>query len=103
MLLVFVSSHHHCPRADSVPPTPITGSSQAQPVNGALPSLPSPSMQSFSLAGQAGAATPNNQPAGSEAAVFHNGLTTQTFATRKINQLLYNNDNKFLIQHRLIQ
>ncbi|XP_037788014.1 CUGBP Elav-like family member 4 isoform X4 [Penaeus monodon] len=56
-----------------VPPT--SGASQAQPVNGALPSMPSPTMQNFNIAPQPG---PNSQPGGSEA-VFANGLP-QTFA-----------------------
>ncbi|XP_063889855.1 CUGBP Elav-like family member 4 isoform X22 [Scylla paramamosain] len=57
-----------------VPPT--SGASQAQPVNGALPSMPSPTMQNFNIAPQPG---PNSQPGGSEGAVFANGLP-QTFA-----------------------
>nr|XP_045602664.1 CUGBP Elav-like family member 4 isoform X4 [Procambarus clarkii] len=52
------------------------GASQAQPVNGALPSMPSPTMQNFNIAPQPG---PNSQPGGSEGAVFANGLP-QTFA-----------------------
>ena len=74
-------------RTDSTPKNPtITGSSQAQPVNGAIPSLPSPTMTSFNLAAQPTAGpTPNTQATGSDAPVFHNGLTTQTFATRKNN------------------
>lgn len=55
------------------------GASQAQPVNGALPSMPSPTMQNFNIAPQPG---PNSQPGGSEGAVFANGLP-QTFAARK--------------------
>lgn len=55
------------------------GASQAQPVNGALPSMPSPTMQNFNIAPQPG---PNSQPGGSEGAVFTNGLP-QTFAARK--------------------
>ncbi|XP_055607633.1 CUGBP Elav-like family member 4 isoform X4 [Uranotaenia lowii] len=41
-----------------------------QPVNGAIPSLPSPTMPTFNMAAQ----TPNGQPAGSEAAVYTNGI-----------------------------
>ncbi|XP_037788018.1 CUGBP Elav-like family member 4 isoform X7 [Penaeus monodon] len=55
--------------------SPKVGASQAQPVNGALPSMPSPTMQNFNIAPQPG---PNSQPGGSEA-VFANGLP-QTFA-----------------------
>ncbi|XP_038120432.1 CUGBP Elav-like family member 4 isoform X5 [Topomyia yanbarensis] len=40
-----------------------------QPVNGAIPSLPSPTMPTFNMAAQ----TPNGQPAGSEA-VYTNGI-----------------------------
>ncbi|KAF6203647.1 hypothetical protein GE061_001979 [Apolygus lucorum] len=43
------------------------------PVNGALPSLPSPTMPNFSMA-----TTPNGQPAGSEPAIYTNGIH-QTF------------------------
>ncbi|XP_047483121.1 LOW QUALITY PROTEIN: CUGBP Elav-like family member 4 [Penaeus chinensis] len=50
--------------------SPKVGASQAQPVNGALPSMPSPTMQNFNIAPQPG---PNSQPGGSEA-VFANGL-----------------------------
>ncbi|XP_055532005.1 CUGBP Elav-like family member 4 isoform X8 [Wyeomyia smithii] len=41
-----------------------------QPVNGTIPSLPSPTMPTFNMAAQ----TPNGQPAGSEAAVYTNGI-----------------------------
>ncbi|XP_018321391.1 CUGBP Elav-like family member 6 isoform X5 [Agrilus planipennis] len=50
-----------------VPPTSGTGS--GQPVNGAIPSLPSPTMPTFNMAAQ----TPNGQPAGTEA-VYTNGI-----------------------------
>ncbi|XP_066972996.1 CUGBP Elav-like family member 4 isoform X15 [Macrobrachium rosenbergii] len=58
--------------------SPKVGASQAQPVNGgALPSMPSPTMQNFNIAPQPG---PNSQPGGTPAeAVFANGLP-QTFA-----------------------
>ncbi|XP_076055583.1 CUGBP Elav-like family member 4 isoform X12 [Oratosquilla oratoria] len=57
-----------------VPPT--SGTSQGQTVNGALPSMPSPTLPNFNLATQPG---PTSQPGGNEAAVFANGLP-QTFA-----------------------
>ncbi|XP_026470083.1 CUGBP Elav-like family member 4 isoform X2 [Ctenocephalides felis] len=47
-----------------VPPTSGSG-----PVNGAIPSLPSPTMPTFSMAAQ----TPNGQPGGTEA-VYTNGI-----------------------------
>ncbi|KAL1132764.1 hypothetical protein AAG570_010716 [Ranatra chinensis] len=45
------------------------GGTGAQPVNGALPSLPSPTMPNFSMA-----QTPNGQPAGSDPAIYTNGI-----------------------------
>lgn len=54
-----------------------TGS--GQPVNGALPSLPSPTMPTFNMAAQ----TPNGQPGGTEAAVYTNGIP-QTYPGRKL-------------------
>ncbi|XP_055531995.1 CUGBP Elav-like family member 4 isoform X2 [Wyeomyia smithii] len=45
-------------------------SGSGQPVNGTIPSLPSPTMPTFNMAAQ----TPNGQPAGSEAAVYTNGI-----------------------------
>ncbi|KAK7871990.1 hypothetical protein R5R35_004770 [Gryllus longicercus] len=51
-----------------VPPTSGTGS--GQPVNGAIPSLPSPTMPNFNMAAQ----TPNGQPAGSDPSVYTNGI-----------------------------
>ncbi|XP_039303985.1 CUGBP Elav-like family member 4 isoform X3 [Solenopsis invicta] len=56
-----------------VPPTSGTGT--GQPVNGALPSLPSPTMPNFNMAAQ----TPNGQPAGSDPGVYTNGIP-QTYA-----------------------
>ncbi|XP_031332653.1 CUGBP Elav-like family member 4 isoform X3 [Photinus pyralis] len=50
-----------------VPPTSGTGS--GQPVNGTIPSLPSPTMPTFNIAAQ----TPNGQPGGTEA-VYTNGI-----------------------------
>ncbi|XP_055325256.1 CUGBP Elav-like family member 4 isoform X4 [Sitodiplosis mosellana] len=41
-----------------------------QPVNGAIPSLPSPTMPTFNMAAQ----TPNGQPGGTEATVYTNGI-----------------------------
>lgn len=52
-----------------------TGS--GQPVNGAIPSLPSPTMPTFNMAAQ----TPNGQPGGTEA-VYTNGIP-QTYPGRE--------------------
>ncbi|KAJ4439753.1 hypothetical protein ANN_07881, partial [Periplaneta americana] len=51
-----------------VPPT--SGSGAGQPVNGTIPSLPSPTMPNFNMAAQ----TPNGQPAGSDPSVYTNGI-----------------------------
>ncbi|XP_031838112.1 CUGBP Elav-like family member bruno 3 isoform X3 [Nomia melanderi] len=56
-----------------VPPTSGTGT--GQPVNGAIPSLPSPTMPNFNMAAQ----TPNGQPAGSDPGIYNNGIP-QTYA-----------------------
>ncbi|XP_046740292.1 CUGBP Elav-like family member 4 isoform X1 [Diprion similis] len=56
-----------------VPPT--SGAGAGQPVNGAIPSLPSPTMPNFNMAAQ----TPNGQPAGSDPGVYTNGIP-QTYA-----------------------
>ncbi|XP_023713981.1 CUGBP Elav-like family member 4 isoform X8 [Cryptotermes secundus] len=55
-----------------VPPTSalILGSGSGQPVNGTIPSLPSPTMPNFNMAAQ----TPNGQPAGSDPSVYTNGI-----------------------------
>ncbi|XP_069703431.1 CUGBP Elav-like family member 4 isoform X9 [Periplaneta americana] len=55
-----------------VPPTSalILGSGAGQPVNGTIPSLPSPTMPNFNMAAQ----TPNGQPAGSDPSVYTNGI-----------------------------
>lgn len=58
-----------------------TGS--GQPVNGAIPSLPSPTMPTFNMAAQ----TPNGQPAGTEA-VYTNGIP-QAYPGRKYNDDYY--------------
>ncbi|KAL0104508.1 hypothetical protein PUN28_017306 [Cardiocondyla obscurior] len=60
-----------------VPPTSglFVGTGTGQPVNGALPSLPSPTMPNFNMAAQ----TPNGQPAGSDPGVYTNGIP-QTYA-----------------------
>uniref|UniRef100_A0A1B6D8E4 RRM domain-containing protein n=2 Tax=Clastoptera arizonana TaxID=38151 RepID=A0A1B6D8E4_9HEMI len=55
--------------ANSVVP-PTSGSGSGQPVNGTIPSLPSPTMPNFSMAAQ----TPNGQPAGSDPTVYTNGI-----------------------------
>nr|CAD7423010.1 unnamed protein product [Timema monikensis] len=46
------------------------GTGSGQPVNGAIPSLPSPTMPNFNMAAQ----TPNGQPAGSDPSVYTNGI-----------------------------
>ncbi|XP_044005125.1 CUGBP Elav-like family member 4 isoform X22 [Aphidius gifuensis] len=53
----------------------LNGTGTGQPVNGAIPSLPSPTMPNFNMAAQ----TPNGQPAGSDPGVYTNGIP-QTFA-----------------------
>ena len=56
------------------------GNGPVQPVNGALPSLPSPTMPNFNMA-----QTPNGQPASEPppgAAVYTNGLP-QSYPPRK--------------------
>lgn len=53
------------------------GAGTGQPVNGAIPSLPSPTMPTFNMAAQ----TPNGQPGGTEA-VYTNGIP-QTYPARK--------------------
>ncbi|XP_070172127.1 CUGBP Elav-like family member 4 isoform X8 [Polyergus mexicanus] len=60
-----------------VPPTSglLVGTGTGQPVNGAIPSLPSPTMPNFNMAAQ----TPNGQPAGSDPGVYTNGIP-QTYA-----------------------
>lgn len=55
---------------------PFIGS--GQPVNGAIPSLPSPTMPTFNMAAQ----TPNGQPGGTETTVYTNGIP-QTYPGRK--------------------
>ncbi|KAL7647933.1 UNVERIFIED_CONTAM: hypothetical protein RMT77_001543 [Armadillidium vulgare] len=57
-----------------VPPT--SGTSQATPVNGSLPPLPSPTMSTFNIATQG---APNSQAGSEGPPVFANGLP-QTFA-----------------------
>ena len=49
-----------------------------QPVNGSIPSLPSPTMPTFNMAAQ----TPNGQHGGSEG-VYSNGIP-QTYPGRKL-------------------
>lgn len=51
-------------------------------MNGAIPSLSSPTMPTFNMAAQ----TPNGQPGGTEAAVYTNGLP-QTYPGRKYNRI----------------
>ncbi|KAI4483971.1 hypothetical protein M0804_007427 [Polistes exclamans] len=59
-----------------VPPTSgLLVGSTGQPVNGAIPSLPSPTMPNFNMAAQ----TPNGQPAGSDPGVYTNGIA-QTYS-----------------------
>lgn len=54
------------------------GAGSGQPVNGAMPSLPSPTMPTFNMAAQ----TPNGQPGGQEP-VYTNGLPPQTYQARE--------------------
>ncbi|XP_033215526.1 CUGBP Elav-like family member 4 [Belonocnema kinseyi] len=51
-------------------PHALNGTGTGQPVNGAIPSLPSPTMPNFNMAAQ----TPNGQPAGSDPGVYTNGI-----------------------------
>ncbi|CAB3359170.1 Hypothetical predicted protein [Cloeon dipterum] len=51
-----------------VPPT--SGAGTGQPVNGAIPSLPSPTMPNFNMAAQ----TPNGQPTPTDPGVYTNGM-----------------------------
>ncbi|KAL2738678.1 CUGBP Elav-like family member 4 isoform X13, partial [Vespula maculifrons] len=60
------------------PVVPPTSGSTGQPVNGAIPSLPSPTMPNFNMAAQ----TPNGQPAGSDPGVYTNGIP-QTYSGRE--------------------
>ncbi|XP_051173598.1 CUGBP Elav-like family member 4 isoform X7 [Leptopilina boulardi] len=48
----------------------VVGTGTGQPVNGAIPSLPSPTMPNFNMAAQ----TPNGQPAGTDPGVYTNGI-----------------------------
>lgn len=52
-----------------------------QPVNGAIPSLPSPTMPTFNMAAQ----TPNGQPGGTETTVYTNGIP-QTYPGREYSE-----------------
>lgn len=54
-------------------------------MNGAIPSLPSPTMPTFNMAAQ----TPNGQPGGGEA-VYTNGIP-QTYPARKYKFILVRN------------
>ncbi|KAL0271110.1 UNVERIFIED_CONTAM: hypothetical protein PYX00_008317 [Menopon gallinae] len=56
--------------ATQIPHAALNGGGAGQPVNGAMPSLPSPTMPNFSMAAQ----TPNGQPAGSDPTVYTNGI-----------------------------
>lgn len=47
-------------------------------MNGAIPSLPSPTMPTFNMAAQ----TPNGQPGGTEATVYTNGIP-QSYPSRE--------------------
>lgn len=58
-----------------------------QPVNGAIPSLPSPTMPTFNMAAQ----TPNGQPGGTEATVYTNGIP-QSYPGRE-----YTNELRLLL------
>lgn len=54
------------------------GTGSSQPVNGAIPSLPSPTIPTFNMTAQ----TPSGQTGAQEQA-FTNGLSPQTYQTRK--------------------
>ncbi|XP_044740778.1 CUGBP Elav-like family member 4 isoform X6 [Chrysoperla carnea] len=54
--------------ASQIPHAALNGTGNGQPVNGAIPSLPSPTMPTFNMAAQ----TPNGQPGGTE--VYTNGI-----------------------------
>lgn len=54
------------------------GAGNGQPVNGTIPSLPSPTMPTFNMAAQ----TPNGQPGGQEQ-VYTNGIPPQSYQARK--------------------
>ncbi|XP_066998939.1 CUGBP Elav-like family member 4 [Anabrus simplex] len=56
--------------ATQIPHATLNGTGSGQPVNGAIPSLPSPTMPNFNMAAQ----TPNGQPAGSDPSVYTNGI-----------------------------
>ena len=64
------------------------GAGTGQPVNGAIPSLPSPTMPTFNMAAQ----TPNGQPGGTEA-VYTNGIP-QTYPAR---EYFFSNQTKMLL------
>ena len=57
---------------------PHTLNGSGQPVNGTIPSLPSPTIPTFNMAAQ----TPNGQPSGTETTVYTNGIP-QTYPGRK--------------------
>ncbi|XP_049797539.1 CUGBP Elav-like family member 4 [Schistocerca nitens] len=61
-----------------VPPTSDTGVGAGPAVNGALPSLPSPTMPNFSMA-----QTPNGQHAASDAAAVYTNGIPQTYPARE--------------------
>uniref|UniRef100_A0A6P7GV34 CUGBP Elav-like family member 4 isoform X3 n=1 Tax=Diabrotica virgifera virgifera TaxID=50390 RepID=A0A6P7GV34_DIAVI len=52
------------------PVGPVGPPGNGQPINGTMPSLPSPTMPTFNMAAQ----TPNGQPAGQEPPVYTNGI-----------------------------
>ncbi|KAG8231437.1 hypothetical protein J437_LFUL000154 [Ladona fulva] len=64
--------------ATQMPHAALNGSGSAQPVNGAIPSLPSPTMPNFNMAAQ----TPNGQPGGSDP-VYTNGMP-QSYPTHAL-------------------
>lgn len=61
----------------NLPKSHFTRPGSGQPVNGTIPSLPSPTMPTFNMAAQ----TPNGQPAGTET-VYTNGIP-QTYPGRE--------------------
>ncbi|KAF4527153.1 hypothetical protein B566_EDAN007205 [Ephemera danica] len=56
--------------AEMASPDEAAGAGSGQPVNGAIPSLPSPTMPNFNMAAQ----TPNGQPTPTDPGVYSNGI-----------------------------
>lgn len=71
------------PMAALATPMPHALNGSGQPVNGTIPSLPSPTMPTFNISAQ----TPNGQPGGTET-VYTNGIP-QTYPGRKISLIRF--------------